>query len=131
MEVYARTGAQVIIEDANPYYLKSKKAERPPIKFERLVKVEGSVFKKKKDALFGIELPKEEDLFSSDSEVPPPIFRLKMKKSLKTRRRNSPCSSPNKSRSPRRARRRPNSRIVSNREAKWRHRGRRCWVGLR
>lgn len=59
MEVYARTGAEVIIEDLNPYYLKSKKAERPPIKFEKLVKVEGNVFKKKKDALFGLELPKE------------------------------------------------------------------------
>lgn len=48
MEVYARTGAQVIIEDANPYYLKTKKPERPPIKFQKIVKVEGSVFKKKK-----------------------------------------------------------------------------------
>lgn len=33
MEVYARTGAEVIIEDLNPYYLKQKKAERAPIKF--------------------------------------------------------------------------------------------------
>ena len=69
MEVYARTGAEVIIENANPYYLKSKKAERPPIKFERIVKVENAVFKKKKGALLGLDLPKEEDLFSSDSEV--------------------------------------------------------------
>lgn len=39
MEVYARTGAEVIIEEANPYYLKSKKADRPPIKFTNIVKV--------------------------------------------------------------------------------------------
>jgi len=26
MEVYARTGAEVIVEKPNPYYLKSKKA---------------------------------------------------------------------------------------------------------
>jgi len=31
--------------------------------------VEGNIFRKKKDALFGIELPKEEDLFSSESDV--------------------------------------------------------------
>jgi hypothetical protein len=68
MEVYARTGAEVIIEEANPYYLKSKKAERPPIKFTNIVKVETSIFKKKKNALFGLDLPKEEDLFSDDSE---------------------------------------------------------------
>lgn len=54
MEVYARTGAEVIIQDINPYYLKSKKAERAPIRFEKLIKVEGNVFKKKKDALFGL-----------------------------------------------------------------------------
>ena len=69
MEVYARTGAEVIIEDLNPYYLKNRKPERCPIKFENIVKVEGSIFKKKKNALFGLELPKEEDLFSEDSEV--------------------------------------------------------------
>jgi hypothetical protein len=33
MEVFARTGAQVIVEDLNPYYLKQKKLERPAIKF--------------------------------------------------------------------------------------------------
>ena len=54
MEVYARTGAEVIIEDLNPYYLKQKKQERPPIRFEKLIKVEPNIFKKKKDALFGL-----------------------------------------------------------------------------
>lgn len=54
MEVYARTGAEVIIEDLNPYYLKQKKPERPPIRFEKLIKVEPNIFKKKKDALFGL-----------------------------------------------------------------------------
>ena len=47
MEVYARAGAEVIIENQKSYYLKSKKAERPSIKFEQIVKVEAAVFKKK------------------------------------------------------------------------------------
>lgn len=69
MEVYARTGAEVIIEDQNPYYLKSKKVEKPPIRFQNIIKVEPNIFKKKKNVLFGLELPKEEDLFSDDSDV--------------------------------------------------------------
>ena len=69
MEVYARTGAEVIIENTNPYYLKPMKPAKPPIRFEKLVKVKADDFQKKKNALFGIELPREEDLFSSDSEV--------------------------------------------------------------
>ncbi len=51
---YIQTGSQVIVEDLNPYYLKQKKLERPAIKFEKLIKVENNVFKKKKDALFGL-----------------------------------------------------------------------------
>ena len=52
--MYARTGAEVVIEDLNPYYLKTKKPERPPIRFSKIVTVENNIFKKKKDALFGL-----------------------------------------------------------------------------
>lgn len=54
MEVYARTGAQVIIENMNPYYLKKDKPKRPPIRFERLVKIQTDDIFKKKNQLFGI-----------------------------------------------------------------------------
>ena len=67
MEVYARTGAEVIIENTNPYYLKNAKPAKPPIRFEKLMKIKSDDFQRKKNALFGIELPKEEDLFSSDT----------------------------------------------------------------
>lgn len=33
MEIYARTGAEVVVEKVNPYYLKQEKAKRPQIKF--------------------------------------------------------------------------------------------------
>lgn len=41
------------------------KPTKPPIRFERLVKIKPDDFHKRKNALFGIELPREEDLFSS------------------------------------------------------------------
>lgn len=91
MEVYARTGAEVIIDDLNPYYLKTKKSERPPIKFENIVKVEGSVFKKKKTALFGLDLPKEEDLFSDDSDEVL-MHRSRWRTNKKKRTTRSQCS---------------------------------------
>jgi hypothetical protein len=48
------------------------------------------VFKKKKEALFGIDLPKEEDLFSSDSDVFMRLFSCRTKR--KKRKMNNPCS---------------------------------------
>lgn len=39
MEIYARTGAELIVESLNPYYLKKEKPDRCPIKFDRIVKV--------------------------------------------------------------------------------------------
>ena len=51
------------------------------------MKVENSVFKKKKNALFGLDLPKEEDLFSSDSdEVLMSLHRSKTKRKRKKSR---------------------------------------------
>ena len=54
MEVYARTGAEVIIENTNPYYLKNVKPAKPPIRFEKLMKIKSDDFQRKKNALFGI-----------------------------------------------------------------------------
>lgn len=68
MEIYARTGAQVIVQKVNPYYLKSQKGKRPQIKFENIVTVKQDTFlKKNKNILFGIELPKDDDMYSSSS----------------------------------------------------------------
>ena len=54
MEVYARTGAEVIIENTNPYYLRQNKPVKPSIRFEKIVKVKTDDFQRKKNALFGI-----------------------------------------------------------------------------
>ena len=58
MQVYARTGAEVIIQNMNPHYLRPVKPPRPAIRFEKLVKVKTDDFFKKKSALFGIQIPK-------------------------------------------------------------------------
>ena len=54
------------------------------------------MFKKKKNALFGLELPKEEDLFSEDSDVYFSLPRSKTK-NRKMSLRKSQCSSQNRS----------------------------------
>jgi hypothetical protein len=59
MEVYARTGAEVIIQNINPHYLRPIKPPKPPIRIERLVKVKTDDFFRRKNGLFGIELPRE------------------------------------------------------------------------
>ena len=49
--------------------MKGEKAKRPQIKFSNIVTVKQDIFlKKDKNVLFGIELPKDEELFSSESE---------------------------------------------------------------
>lgn len=61
MEIYARTGAELIIEPIDQYYLKKPKKQRCPIKFEKIVKVQTDTFPKNKNILFGMEMPRDDE----------------------------------------------------------------------
>jgi hypothetical protein len=61
MEIYARTGAELIIQPIDQYYLRKAKKERCPIKFEKIVKVETDIFPKSKNILFGMEMPRDDE----------------------------------------------------------------------
>lgn len=59
MEIYARTGGQLIIEEANTQYLKNPPKQKIPIKFDRIVKIQTDNFERSRNILFGIDIVRE------------------------------------------------------------------------
>ena len=59
MEIYARTGGQLIIEEVNSHYLKNPTKQKVPIKFDRVVKIQTDNFEKSRNILFGVDIVRE------------------------------------------------------------------------
>ena len=99
MEIQARTGGELIIENVTIPYLKSELKPRIPIKFDRIVKIQNDNFEKGKNILFGVDIVKD----LSESEVMNILYslnsqrnKLKMKSNMRVNRkmksRKNPCS---------------------------------------
>ena len=58
MEVYARTGAEVINDEIEKAYLKTKIPEPLRIKFDHIITVENDNFGRDRNYFMGIEMPK-------------------------------------------------------------------------